>query len=39
MLVSSTEIYDLLATEGCQPLSAVTWTDLVFLYLSGMSME
>ena len=39
MLVGSTEIYDILATLGCQPLSAVTWTDLVFLCLSGMSME
>ena len=39
MLVGSTEIYDILATGGCQPLSAVMWTDLVFLCLSGMSME
>ena len=39
MLVGSTEIYDILATGGCQPLSGVTWTDLVFLCLSGMLME
>ena len=39
MLVGSTEIYDILATGGCQTLSAVTWTDIVFLYLSGLSME
>ena len=39
MLVVSAEIYDRLAAGGCQLLSAVMWTDLVFLCLSGMSME
>ena len=39
MLVGSTEIYDILVTEGCQPLCAVRWTDLVVLCLTGKSME